>query len=126
MLEPKHPTAILRLAWKQVRLDTIRLAAGAAIEDIEELNRRDLLLHTAAGEETALSSSAAAAALRTCVHELREESGLQPVNRGPDRRVLSQDPRWSESYAVALERYRGAAGLALTRLLAAPSEHGTG
>jgi len=115
MLKPTHPAAILRLAWKRVRLDAIRAAATTAIEEVQELDRRDLV--PAPDVSDTEMPSASTAALRACVRELREESGLQPVAIDAREPSLPDDPLWSESYALHLARYRTAAGSALSRLL---------
>lgn len=116
MLNPDHPTSFLRNAWRYIRLDTIRSATEAVIQELKELNRQDVLPLPGC-EGTSPPASASVAALLTCCQELREESGLPsttPTTRGP---TTHRDSAWVEGYTAQLERYRIAATRSLRRQL---------
>jgi hypothetical protein len=113
--DPSHPTAILRQAWSQLRLDAIREVVEATIVE----------LCAQGGHETPPVPASSAhdpttAALLAVCAELREGSGLPQVEPPPEAAGEVQPPKdaaWESTYAAALERYRGAAGAALTTAL---------
>ncbi len=109
---PQHPARILMLAWSTVRLDAIRAAVRAAVAELVEPPREDTLVCPSTGEER-FASDPIGAALETCCQELREECGM-PTTAGTISKH-SDDPKWLESYAGALDRYRDVAGAALIR-----------
>lgn len=116
MLNPRYPVAILRAAWRTLRLDAIRAAATRVIAELEALEvPGDIALSAVLGAPGAWHD-ASRAALSRCCDELREEAGL-PATAAVRQRVPDDDPEWSRAYASELERYRTLAGSALDRLL---------
>ncbi|MDH5670632.1 MAG: hypothetical protein OEZ06_00685 [Myxococcales bacterium] len=111
---PGHPVAVLKDAWRVVRLDTLRAAAEVALARLEELHEQDVQTQ-AAGPRA--PSSATEAAWLACCHEIRDEAGLlSPTPQKPGSTV-SRSSDWVRSYRGGLERYRDAAGAILTGLL---------
>jgi hypothetical protein len=114
MLDPRHPTAILRAAWLRVRLDVIRAAAAEAIAELEALDRSI----ADAPDPADVRSEASKAALLACCDELREEGGL-PARPSQPAALSQGDSAWSRTYTSELARFRTLAGASLGRLLAA-------
>ncbi len=115
MFNTQHPASILRLAWTRVRLDALRSVTGAAIEHLERLSPEEVLGRAPSRQESQFDIDPTRAALEDCCEELREESGM-PLFIGRQERVwlkVPSDPRWKESYANALDRYRTLAGAQL-------------
>ncbi|MDD9943667.1 MAG: hypothetical protein OXU20_21680 [Myxococcales bacterium] len=121
MLNPDHPTAVLRDAWRHVRLDDIRAAARATIVELENGTRAALLLQHESGRAPSSTFSATARALWVCCNEVRTESGLAEVGQGIAVPNRGADPAWDSLYSSELERYRTLAGQALMRRLIPPS-----
>jgi hypothetical protein len=118
MLDPAHPTAILRLAWRRVRLAIIRGAVAEVIGELRELNRQDILPRPLELGGATHNPTAVAAAMLTCIDELREESGIASTAMGPCGASRPGDVSWQQCYSAALDRYRCVAGSSLTRRLA--------
>lgn len=119
MLDPRHPTAILRAAWRRVRLDVIRAAAADAIAELEALDRSAVegadTANTAAPPD--VRADASRAALLACCDELREEGGL-PALPSSRAALPESDPAWARVYTSELARFRVLAGASLGRALA--------
>ena len=121
MMNPDHPTAVLRDAWRHVRLDDIRDAARATIVELEDGTRAALLLQYESGCAPASTFSATARALWVCCNEVRTEAGLDEVGVGIDVPTTGSDPTWDSLYSSELDRYRTLAGHALMRRLMPPA-----
>jgi hypothetical protein len=115
MLDPAHPVAILRAAWRTVGLDVIRAAGRATIAELEAQYGAKQLEHCGPDRITAST-----AALRACCDELREESGLSATPETQERaRWSTEDTAWRSCFAAELTRYRTVAGVSLRRWLGA-------
>ncbi|MGD8860646.1 MAG: hypothetical protein PVI30_11610 [Myxococcales bacterium] len=119
MLNPDHPTAMLRDAWHRIRLDAIRAAAIDTIAELEDGTRADLLARYGCRRAPEPMFGAMAQALLVCCNEVRVEAGLPEVVAGVAVPVREADPDWKSVYVSELERYRMLAGRALMRRLPA-------
>src|SRR5688500_15316982 len=76
-MEPqRHPTVLLRAAWRSIRLDAIRAAVQDTIRGLHELDAVELLGRELSTLERSPDSSPLREALATCCDELREECGM--------------------------------------------------
>ena len=113
--------AILRSAWKILRLDAIRPVVRQTIADLEALTARQVVGREPSRSEIEVETGSLRAALDACCDELREGCGL-PTSPGPSaqaQRMHAADADWTESYSNALEVYRSAACKELDASLAA-------
>lgn len=118
MLNPDHPTAVLRHAWRHIRIDAIRTVARATIVELEDGTRADLLVRYETRGAPEPTFSATAKALWVCCNEVREEAGLTAVGAEIVPPAPEADPAWQAVYLQELERYRAWAGEVLVRRLA--------
>ena len=116
-LNPNHPTAVLRQAWRVVRLDTIRRVACKIIVEMEEESKVGLSPETDRNGLPNGSLTATAAALTVCCDEMRTEVGLSAPGQKNWTPGHDMDDRWRQQYLTELARYRGLAGGKLAQLL---------
>jgi hypothetical protein len=103
--------AILRSAWKILRLDAIRPVVRQTIADLEALTAAQVVGREPSRYEIEVERGSLRAALDACCDELREGCGL-PTSPGLSAQVQKMhaaDPDWTESFSNALEAYRSAA-----------------
>ena len=103
--------SVLKTAWSNVRLDTIRVVVRQTIASLEELDPRQALGREPSQAEIEVGTGSVRAALDSCCDELREGCGL-PTTTGSSVRVQSTRAagiEWARSYSTALDGYRDAA-----------------
>jgi hypothetical protein len=111
-----EPLRILRVAWNNIPLATIRAAVDEAIAGLHVMTPREVLGRDLSSFERESTTDPVIQALHACCDELREGSGLPVAPTAAERAKLvggASSSDWTESYDNALEMYRGAAGLAL-------------
>jgi len=111
-------SAIMRMAWKTHRLDTIREVVEKTISDLRASDPREVMGRSLTWSEE-LTNGPIRAALDACCDELRDGCGLPIASGRSDRETRIGEPAgsWTDLYALALERYRETAGEALETAL---------
>lgn len=120
MSEYHDPTWLVERAWSLFRLPALQKMIEGTIAELELLERAELAELGFASVSEPVTRDPVAEALRACVEELRDASGMTDAgSRRAEhcalvRHYIAEQPHgWGDAFGVALDKYRRAASTAL-------------
>jgi len=126
MQEYHDPAWLVQRAWSAFRLAALQDLVEKIIADLQRLELGDALDAGPSGLDLRAAGSPVQEALRACIEELRDASGMasaaehRAAHCEQVRRYLAHEPSaWAEAFGAALDRYRHEASFALQRSFAA-------